>query len=181
LVLGLVVLAQLFPGGSLPTSSAAKWELLSWDGKQFWPVLHGALILLAAVGICVGFVASVMYLAQTHRLQAKQLPSPGFRLWNLERLEAMNRRAVLLAFPLLTAGLLVAAAQMAGIPESNRALENLKVVSTIALWVVFAILLYLRYRAQAGGKQVALLTIMAFVLMLMALVAVHPFPGGGAP
>jgi ABC-type uncharacterized transport system permease subunit len=70
---------------------------------------------------------------------------------------------------------------MAGIPESSRALENLKVVSTIALWVVFAILLYVRYRAQAGGKQVALLTIMAFVLLLMALVAVHPFTGGGAP
>src|SRR5262249_31934494 len=148
---------------------------------SFWPVFHGTLMLLAAVGICVGFVASIMYLVQTHRLKTKQMPGQGLRLWSLERLEAMNRRAVVWAFPLLTAGLLVAAAQMVGMPGSGRELENWKVVSTISLWVVFAILLYLRYGVRAGGRQFALLTIVAFVLMVSALVAVHPFAPAGGP
>jgi ABC-type transport system involved in cytochrome c biogenesis permease subunit len=178
LVLGLVVLAQVFPAGSPSHAEQAQWEL---EGKSFWPVFHGTLILLAAVGICVGFVASVMYLVQTYRLKTKQMPGQGLRLWSLERLEAMNRRAVVLAFPLLTIGLLVAAVQMLKMPDSGRGLENWKVVSTIALWVVFAILLYLRYRAHAGGRQFALLTIVAFALMVSALIAVHPFAPGGGP
>jgi ABC-type uncharacterized transport system permease subunit len=76
---------------------------------------------------------------------------------------------------------LVAAGQMLGMPDGGQRLENWKVISTIALWVVFAILLYLRYGIRAGGRQVALLTIVAFALMLAALVAVHPFLPGGEP
>jgi ABC-type transport system involved in cytochrome c biogenesis permease subunit len=120
-------------------------------------------------------------LVQTHRLKTKQLPGQGLKLWSLERLEAMNRRAIILAFPLLTIGLLVAAAQTLGMPDGGLSLENWKVLSTLALWVVFAVLLYLRYSAQAGGRQVALLTILAFALMLVALVAVHPFVPGEVP
>ena len=61
-------------------------------------------MLLAAVGVCVGFLASVMYLVQAQRLRAKIPPGEGMRLLSLERLEAMNRHAINLAFPLLTAG-----------------------------------------------------------------------------
>ena len=57
------------------------------EGKQFWPIFHGALMLLAAVGVSVGFIASVMYLVQVHRLKTKQLPGKGLKLWSLERLE----------------------------------------------------------------------------------------------
>jgi ABC-type transport system involved in cytochrome c biogenesis permease subunit len=138
-------------------------------------------MLLSAVGVCVGFVASVMYLVQRRRLKAKQPPSEGMRLWSLERLEAMNRRSIMLAFPLLTIGLLVAGAQMLKIPDSGQELENWKVLSTIGLWVVFAILLYLRYGVHASGRQVAWLTIVAFAFMLLALVASHPFAQGGSP
>src|SRR5439155_1537238 len=138
----------------------------SLEGKQFWPVLHGTLMLLAAVGVSVGFVASVMYLVQTRRLKTKRLPGASatdgsFKLWNLERLEAMNRRAIILAFPLLTVGLIVALVQTLKQPDSGNAWESVKVLSTIALWVVFAILLYLRYAIHAGGKQMALKTIVA--------------------
>jgi len=180
LVLGLIGLAQLFPEGSPPRTSESAAEPSSLQGKQFWPIFHGALILLAAVGVSVAFVASAMYLVQGHRLKTKQLPGKGLKLWSLERLEQMNRRAIVLAFPLLTVGLLIAAFQMAQLPGGGDGLENLKVLSTIALWVVFAILLYLRYGVRAGGRQVAWLTIVAFALMLFALIAVHPFPAGGA-
>jgi ABC-type transport system involved in cytochrome c biogenesis permease subunit len=107
------------------------------------------------------------------------MPGRGPRLRSLERIELMNRRAIMMAFPLLTLGLLVAIAQMLSIPDSVHGLENWKVISTIALWVVFAILLYLRYGIHTGGRRVALLTILAFTLMLFALMAVHPFAPGG--
>jgi ABC-type transport system involved in cytochrome c biogenesis permease subunit len=181
LVLGLIALAEVFPEGSPPRPSQGSWELFAMQGKQFWPALHGTLMLLAAVGVSVGFIASLMFLVQTHRLRTKQLPGRGLKLWSLERLEAMNRRAIILAFPLLTVGLLVAVVQMLKHPDGDQAWESLKVVSTIALWVVFAILLYLRYGARAGGRQMALLTIVAFGLMLFALGSAHPFAPGGGP
>lgn len=181
LVLGLILLAQVFPSGSPSPGSAGPTDLEWWQGKHFWPVLHGTLMLLAAVGVSVGFVASVMYLVQARRLKTKQLPGKGLKLWSLERLELMNQRAIVLAFPLLTIGLLIAAFQMVQLPDGGDGLENVKVISTIALWVVFLILLYLRYGVHARGKQLAMLTILAFALMLFALVSVHPFGGGGTP
>jgi ABC-type transport system involved in cytochrome c biogenesis permease subunit len=180
LVLGLIGLTMIFPESTTPRPSHATWELFALEGKQFWPALHGILILLSAVGVSVGFVASLMYLVQMHRLKTKQLPGRGLKLWSLERLEAMNRRAIVLAFPLLTAGLLVAIVQLLKHPDGEQAWENLKVLSTVFLWVVFAILLYLRYGVHAGGRRMALWTIVAFALMVFALVSVHPvLPGGG--
>jgi ABC-type transport system involved in cytochrome c biogenesis permease subunit len=177
-VLGLVVLAELSHGPG-PRPAANSWEFFSLEGKHFWPILHGALLLLAAVGVCVGFVASVMYLVQVHRLRAKMLPGQGVRLPSLERLESMNRRAIVLSFPLLTAGLLLGLVLLGRTGEP--AVGYGRILSLAGLWVVFAILLYLRYWAHARGRQVALLTIFAFALLLFSLVTVHPFAPGGAP
>jgi hypothetical protein len=180
LVLGLLAIARLSADPSQPLPAPGSWELWSLQGKHFWPVLHGILMLLAAVGVSVGFVASTMYLVQTHRLKNKHLPGQGLKLWSLERLEAMNRRAIVLAFPLLTVGLLMAIVQMFKHPDGDGGWENLKVLSTVALWIVFGIMLYLRYGIHAGGRKMAMLTIVAFALMLFALVSVHPFSPGGA-
>jgi ABC-type uncharacterized transport system permease subunit len=180
-VLILVALAWAFPEGRAAEPTQPQGVLSSLEGKQFWPIFHGALMLLAAVGVSVAFVASVMYLVQVHRLRAKHAPGKGPALWSLERLETMNRRAIIVAFPLLTCGLLVAAVQMLQMPEGGQGLENAKVLSTAALWFVFAILLYLRYGVHARGRQVAFWTIAAFSLMLVALIAVHPFAPGGSP
>src|SRR5579862_3984454 len=68
-VIGLVVLAALFD----------RPEIESLPGEQFWGIVHGTLLLLAGVGICVGFVASVMYLVQARRLRSKVLPGKGLR------------------------------------------------------------------------------------------------------
>ncbi len=179
LVLGLVALAQIFHAPSGPRPPEVSWELFALHGKHFWPVLHGILLLLAAVGVCVGFVASVMYLVQVRRLRAKVPPGRGVRLLSLERLESMNRRAILLAFPLLTAGLLVGLGLL--LHNGERAVGYVRILSVVGLWLVFAILLYLRYRVHARGRQVALLTIVAFVLLLASLVSIHPFAPGGTP
>lgn len=173
LVLALIGLAWVMPAKGSP---AVEWLA----GERFWGALHGALIQLAAVGVSVGFLASVMYLVQARRLRAKALPGRGLRLMSLERLEAMNRRAVMLSFPLLTAGLLVGVVLLARHDMSSSAWLA-KVVSTTMLWLVFGVLLYLRYGAGLPGRRLARLTIAAFALMLVALAATHPAVGGGGP
>jgi ABC-type transport system involved in cytochrome c biogenesis permease subunit len=137
-----------------------------------WGPLHAVLILLAAVGVCVGFVASVMYLIQAHRLRTRSLSVGGTKLLSLERLETMNRRALVLAFPLLTAGMLAGLVLMFD-GTSRLAWTDPRVLATLVLWVVFVLLLYLRFAQHLRGRQSALLTIVAFVLLLGCLVLSH--------
>jgi ABC-type uncharacterized transport system permease subunit len=175
LILGLIGLAvlQREPNGS--PDNQAGWE-------RIWGMAHGVLVLLAAVGVCVGFIASVMYLVQLRRLRAKAAPGHGMKLLSLERLEAMNRRAILWAFPLLTAGLLVGAAVQIQRGQFGEGWDSAKIVSSLGLWLVFAILLYLRYGIHARGRQVALLTMLAFAVLICMLVASpHPFLQEGPP
>ncbi len=171
-VLGLVVLAAFFRNTAFDTVA----------GARVWGAVHGVLLLLAGVGVCVAFVASLMYLVQARRLRAKVLPGQGLRLLSLERLEQMNRHAIILAFPLLTAGLLVGAALMFQDGERLSGWTDPKVVSVLVLWAVFVILLYLRYSVHVSGRRTALLTIMAFALLLFVLVTPpHTFTAGGGP
>src|SRR5262249_26404771 len=99
LVLFLVALATVF-SHDRDDPNGPEWL----RGDRLLPLLHGVLLLLAAVGVCVGFVASVMYLVQAHRLRNKSLAGMGIRLLSLERLEAMIRHAIMTAFSLLPAG-----------------------------------------------------------------------------
>ncbi len=190
LVLGLVSLARLFApgsgigihGNSLPRHWTTYWTLDNIDWERFWGFLHGGLLLMAAVGVCVGFLASVMYLVQARRLRAKFLPGEGIRLLSLERLEAMNRHAINLAFPLLTAGVAVGAALMAQAGYFSHGLLDPRVLGAVVLWLVFALLLYLRYGVHVQGRRLAVLTIVAFALMLLTLAApTHDFAPGARP
>ena len=170
-VLGLIGLAYVL---SRPDEPAGSWQ-------SFWGIAHGVLLLLAAVGVSIGFIASVMYLVQLRRLQAKLPPSQGLPLFNLERLELMNRRAILWSFPLLTAGLLAGFVLQWSNDPLPRDLFSVRIVSVVGLWVVFAILLYLRYRVHVRGRQLALWTMVAFAILVLALVSPHSFVQGGGP
>jgi ABC-type uncharacterized transport system permease subunit len=54
-----------------------------------------------------------------------------------------------------------------------------KVLAAALLWVVFAILLYLRYGRHLRGRGVALWTIVAFTLLLVIMALPHESIGGG--
>ncbi len=71
----------------------------------------------------------------------------------------MNRRALNLAFPLLTAGLLVGALLLPKAPEVSDSWLSLKILSTAGLWLVFLVLLYLRYGAHVPARRLAALSI----------------------
>lgn len=182
MVLGLVAVALFAVSPTDTTAVFPQWA----TGDRVWGAVHGILLLLAAVGVCVGCIASVMYLIQSDRLRRKLNPLGGMNLLSLERLEAMSRRAVNVAFPLLTVGLLLGAVllrQYHGLAENWL---SLKVLGTVGLWGVFCLLLYLRYSAHLSGRRLAWLTIAAFGLMLVVLVAAHPFandlrPHGNEP
>jgi ABC-type uncharacterized transport system permease subunit len=175
-VIGLVIASRvLLTAAPEPAGEVAGWAA----GDRFWGAVHGVLILLAAVGVSVSFLASTMYLIQARRLRKKVAPGTVVPMLSLERLETMNRRALNWAFPLLTAGLLVGTLLLPGAPVGDNWL-SIKILSTAGLWLVFLVLLYLRYGAHVPPRRLATLSIMSFALLLVALAASHPFAVGGA-
>jgi ABC-type transport system involved in cytochrome c biogenesis permease subunit len=181
LVLGLIGLAVLFVRDRPPEEVPWLVRLLSPQGEGFWGALHGILLLLAAIGVFVAFVASVMYLVHAKRLRSKALPGTGPKFLSLERLEEMNRRAIVLAFPLMTAGVLVGLVLQAQGDHPLRSWTDPRLLLTLVVWVVFVILLYLRYTLHVRGRRVAILTIVAFVLLVVTLAVPHTLSGGGGP
>jgi ABC-type transport system involved in cytochrome c biogenesis permease subunit len=178
LILALIGLGRLFDlGPDTPRFQIA--DLLSTE--RAWDWIHGGLLFLAAVGVCVAFFASLMYLFQARRLRYKTLPTAGFRLLSLERLEAMNRRAMTFAFPLLTIGMLIGGVLMYQNADTLVGWHDPRVLTTVLLWLAFAVMLYVRYGMHLAGRQVALLTIVTFALFVVCLLLPHPDRQGGAP
>ncbi|MCS6977007.1 MAG: cytochrome c biogenesis protein [Gemmatales bacterium] len=175
-VLVLVVAAKLIIASepTIPPTPENLW---------FWAWLHAVLLILGSVGLSVGFVASVMFLVQAWKLKHKTPPGEGIQLLSLERLEVMNRRAITWAFPLFTAGLVIGLALL--LNQEDFTLTDPKVIVTGLFWAVFALLLYLRYGLHIQGRRMALGTMIAFGIMLLAYVVQYIWPSahpsGGGP
>ena len=83
---------------------------------------------------------------------------------------------------MLTAGLLAVFALQAYNGISVQDLLSPRILSVLGLWIVFAILLYLRYWVHVRGRQMAIWTMVAFAILMLALVSPpHSFVQGGGP
>lgn len=175
LVLGLLGLAYARPAGE-PLPPAVSW----FSGERFWGVLHGGLLLAAAVGVSVAALAGVMYLIQAGRVRRKRHPLGGtVRLLSLEQLERMNRRGVAWAFPPLSAGLALGAVLQQGGPVEDWA--SLKVLGTVGLWLVLTILLIMQFATRPTGRGLARWSLGVFALTVLTFAASHHGAVGGNP
>ncbi|WP_435008550.1 cytochrome C assembly family protein [Tundrisphaera lichenicola] len=168
-VLALVIVAGVW-------APREDWVASGWGGPtRFWGAAHGILYLVGAVGSCVAFAAGLMYLAQSYRLKHKRPPRFGFKLPSLEESERLNRGAITLAFPFLTAGLLVGVVMEVALRKAGHSRlgwNDPKVVSGVLMWLVFAGLLHARFRPEMRGRRVMVFTVIAFLCLAFATVGV---------
>lgn len=172
-VLPMVVALTVLAGTSVPRS--ADWGSLGGP-TAFWGSVHGLFLLAGGVSTCVAFAAGLMYLAQADRLKHKRAKRFGVSLPSLEQSERLNRAAITLAFPLLTFGLLIGMMLTltgAGRGGASLAWTDPKVVSALAMWVAFAVLLHARFRPAMRGRGVMVLTIIAFGFLVFTWVGVE--------
>ena len=171
LIVGLTVVA------GTSASRSDDW-VKAWGGATtFWGSVHGIFLLAGAASTCVAFAAGLMYLAQAKRLKHKRPNRFGIGLPSLEQSERLNRGAITLAFPLLTFGLLIGLVlsqlPRAGVGGAEAlSLTDPKVVSALAMWLAFAVLLHARFRPAMRGRGVMLLTIIAFAFLVFTWVGV---------
>jgi ABC-type uncharacterized transport system permease subunit len=92
------------------------------------------------------------------------------QLPNLEWLEHCNRHAIGLGFLLYTVGLALGLGMLVIKGEDIGMTDrDLKVVSAVAVWALFAALVALGARPRFRGRPVARLTLVAFVLMILVI------------
>lgn len=161
MALGLIAVAML---------AASAEPFARGPASYAWGIIHGGAILLAAVTLFVGCATAWMYLWQSRRLKHKQLA----RLPSLEWLERTNRRAIVLAMPLV--GVAVFAGIVLKRINTDPSRGSLPwfdpvILVTLALlvWLVAATVMARFYRPTHTGRKLAWMTIIAFLLMAISL------------
>lgn len=143
--------------------------------------LHTVCMLASYLAFLLGFVSGVLFLLQERQLKHKHMGLLFHRLPSLDQLDRINFCAISIGFMLLSAGTLC------GLIEVKRIIgrwwiADPKAYLTLTLWVSYLMLWVLRLRATLRGHRVALLSILAFSLVLFTFVGVsrlmpslHPY------
>ncbi len=157
--------------------------------SRFWGGLHGSVLLLGTVSVCVGFVAGVMYLLQSYWLKRRRPSTDRLRLPSLEWLETANAHSLAVSAFLVglgfASGLVLTKLRHQG--EQDYVLWTDPVVLSLAamlLWLVAAELFRIVYPPARRGRKVAYLTLASFlflVITLTSLTLVGSVHGAAAP
>ena len=142
--------------------------------SQVWGAIHGVSLVLGAVAVLVGFAAALMYLRQVRRLKRKLPPNKGLRLPSLEWLGRTNSRAMVAAMLLLGVG--VASGTLLGVIGARAQGVSIPWYDPLVMatnltfaWLVVTVAVGVWYRPTLAGRKVAYLTLVSFVLLLIAL------------
>ena len=144
-------------------------DLMVIDQTWFFQVLLGTHIIILLAGyvmLGVACVASIIFLYQEHRLKTKLLTSIMVRFPALGTLDRISWQGSLWGFLALSMGI------MLGIiinKADQSLLAEIRFISSISAWFVFAILLLLRQMRALHSKWIALWPIVGFALALVSL------------
>ena len=170
-LVGLAILSGLTP------DSVAGGEV----ARSAWFVLHVVLSALGVALMALAFIAAALYLLQFRELKSRRF-GQVFQLFPpLERLDRLNRFALVAGFPALTIGVLLAlgyGAQFSGGGGLHAA--KAQIVWGIFTWVVLGWAVWVRVVRHWAGKRAALASIAGFSAVLLVYVALKlTQPGAG--
>lgn len=166
-LVGLAIVSGLTPG----TETAAS--------RNAWFVLHVALSVLGLALMALAFIAAALYLLQFRELKARRF-GQVFQLFPpLERLDQLNRFALVAGFPALTLGVLLALGYSARFSGGLHAAQA-QVVWGIFTWVVLGWAVWVRVVRHWAGRRAAVASIAGFSAVLLVYVALKlAQPGAG--
>lgn len=137
-----------------------------------WLGIHATLTLLGLTAFTVACFAGIMYLTLEQLLKAKRFTFLTARLPSLELLDTLNKRTVLLGFPLLTLGILTGAL-WAGQAWGTYWTLDPKINATFATWLFYLMMAYGRLVRGWRARTAALLAIIGFISVVFTFVGVN--------
>ena len=152
--------ALLFMGyASLSPSVDRQIQPLIPALQSNWLHVHVFTCFIAYASFAISFLAALLYLIGTKGI-------PG------ERLEEVNYQAVVVGFPMLTAGILTGAVWAHYAWGSYWSWDPKETWSLIT-WIVYALFLHARFTAGWKGRRIALLSIAGFVSVIFTYLGVN--------
>jgi ABC-type uncharacterized transport system permease subunit len=132
--------------------------------------VHVVFILAAFAGFTLAAGLSALYLWQDRRLKRHVPGVLRLRPPALESLDRLAGRTIALALPALTLGIGVGFARL----QSQGGGLDATMAVTLLAWVVYALLVVLRYEIGWQGRRTAYLVLAGFLLVLVVRVGITP-------
>lgn len=132
-----------------------------------WLSIHIAMAFLGAAIFVLLFGVGLMYLIQERQVKGKHFGAWFYRLPSLQVLDDVNRKALILGFPLMTLGLISGtfwAEQAKGSPWSW---DLPKTLPLVALWGAYGVLFVCRLTAGWRGRRAAFFSVVGFFGVLL--------------
>lgn len=136
--------------------------------------LHIVTIYLSYTAFFVASVAAVLYLIQNNLLKNKRTEAIFNRLPDLEFLDRLNYRSIGIGFPVLTLSILCGFIWAEHIYGFYWPGYNSRQIYSLVLWLISAAILHVRLSAKLRGRKVALLTLFAFLIIILSLFGACP-------
>jgi ABC-type uncharacterized transport system permease subunit len=137
--------------------------------RSGWVFVHVVLIFTGYAGLFLSFGASLLYIVQERSLKSKRQASLLTWLPPLQTIDEICYNSLLFGFPFMTLGL-----------AAGSFFYDPKILLSFLMWIVYLLLLYMRWSSGWRGRRAALLATVAFVVALGAWAAnyfsrVHSF------
>ena len=144
-----------------------------------WAIAHAIAMILAGAAAMLAMVSAVLYLFARRKLKQKNLLQVLGKVPNIEKLEQLNLFGLKACFVLMTLGL----ASGIGLAATTTSLDmtvydwltDAKIVLISFVWFLLGTILVLWKTIRLREKTIACVTIVAFALILFAVVGTSIF------
>ncbi|MFZ2148590.1 MAG: cytochrome c biogenesis protein CcsA [Sedimentisphaerales bacterium] len=148
-----------------------------------WAIAHGIAMILSGAAAMLATASAVLCLIGRHKLKRKKVLQVIGRVPNIERLERMNLFGLKACFVLMTFGLAGGIGLAATSASLNMTaydwLTDAKIVLITLVWLLLGLILVLWRTVKLKEKTIAYVTLVAFALILFAVVGTSVFCGTG--
>jgi len=137
--------------------------------KSLWLPAHVLTTFLGNGIFAVTFMTAIMYLIQENQIKGKHPGSMYGRLPSLETLDRINHYSLMWGFCFLTIGMITGSIY-AQVALGRYWQWDPKEVWTLITWLFYAVLLHERLAAGWRGRRAAILSIIAFAIVIFTFV-----------
>lgn len=148
-----------------------------------WAIGHAIAMILSGASAMFAAASAVLYLFAERKLKQKNILHILGKVPNIEKLERMNLLGLKSCFVLMTFGLASGIGLAATSASLNRTaidwLTDAKIVLIFIVWLLLGMILLLWKTVNLRKKTIAHATLVAFALILFAVVGTSVFCGTG--
>lgn len=148
--------------------------------RSSWIYLHTTFLILAYAMLFATFIASLVYLYQQREIKNRKPKLFYNRLPSLLAMDQAFQRFLVWGFSFMTLGLM-AGAIWAEKEWTEGWMRDPKVISAGVTWLIYLMLVFLRFSAGWRGKRAAVMSLLGFVSILFTFLGARFFTGSLHP